>query len=307
MISFYNPRRFMFVRQLVNAWLRQAAQEKLREAVSEGARAVSKANPQSDGGQETESAPLPCEAAFIFALGVESGGLVDRLEDMVRRRYKTRTEYDGLLQGRRVLAINSGVGIEAADRATEKVISRHHPEWIVSAGFAGALREELRRGHIVMANSVADLSGRELEIGLRMDPQAIAATRGLHVGRLLTVDHILRSPEEKRSLAEKHQALACDMETIAVAEACRRNKVRFLSVRVISDGLDDALPPELESLVNQKSSAARLGAAAGALFRRPGSVKDMWRLKEEAIKASDRLAKFLESVFGQLEKSPPSQ
>jgi hypothetical protein len=26
----------------------------------------------------------------------------------------------------------------------------------------------------------------------------------------------------------------------------------------------------------------------------------MWRLKEEALKASDRLAKFLEGVFGQL-------
>jgi adenosylhomocysteine nucleosidase len=151
-----------------------------------------------------------------------------------------------------------------------------------------------------MADSVTDLSGRELEIGLKMDPQAIAATRGLHVGRLLTVDHVIRSPDEKRALGEARRALACDMETIGVAEACRRHKTRFMAVRVISDALEDELPPELESLVNQKSSAAKLGAAAGAVFRRPGSVKEMWRLKEEAIKASDRLATFLEGVFGQL-------
>jgi adenosylhomocysteine nucleosidase len=293
----------MFVRQLVTAWLRQAAQEKLREAVSDAARAA--ASEQGVPHAQAEGdALLPCEAAFLFALGVESGGLVDRLEGMTRRRYKTRTEFHGLLQGRPVLAVDSGVGIEAATRAADKVIGRHRPAWVVSAGFAGALREDLRRGHIVMADSVADLSGKELEVGLRMDQQAIAATRGLHVGRLLTLDRIVRSADEKRSLGEKHTALACDMETFAIAETCRRNKVRFLAVRVISDGLDDELPPELEQLVNQKSSAARIGAAAGAIFRRPGSVKDMWRLKEEAIKASDRLAKFLESVFEQL---PPAE
>jgi adenosylhomocysteine nucleosidase len=222
------------------------------------------------------------------------------MEEITRRRFKTRTEYDGLLQGRRVLAVNSGVGGEAAARATERIIARHHPAWIISAGFAGALREELRRGHVVMADAVADLSGAELDVGMKMDPQAVAATRGLHVGRLLTVDHILRLPEEKRTLGEKHRAIACDMETYGVAEACRRLKTRFLAVRVISDAIDDELSPELESLVNQKSSAAKFGAAAGALFRRPGSVKDMWRLKEDAIKASDRLAKFLEGVLNQI-------
>jgi adenosylhomocysteine nucleosidase len=170
----------------------------------------------------------------------------------------------------------------------------------VSAGFAGALREDLRRGHIVMADSVTDLAGRSLQVGLTMDPQTVTATRGLHVGRVLTVNQIIRTVAEKRALGEAHGALACDMETTAVAEACRRHKTRFLSVRVISDALDDELPPELEALVNQKSTAGRLGAAAGAVFRRPSSVKDMWRLKEEAIKASDRLAKFLESVLRQL-------
>ena len=40
--------------------------------------------------------------------------------------------------------------------------------------------------------------------------------------------------------------------------------------------------------------------AAGAIFNRPSSVKDMWNLREEAIKASDRLAKFLEGTVEQL-------
>ena len=90
------------------------------------------------------------------------------------------------------------------------------------------------------------------------------------------------------------------METLAVADVCRREKVRFLSVRVISDALDDELPQEIERLLDQKSLASKLGAAAGAVFNRPSSVKDMWNLKEQAIQASDRLARFLASTIAQL-------
>lgn len=293
----------MLVRYLVNAWIRQAAQTKLQEAVSEIAREASPAaasQPSEQTHDDDAGEARPCEAAFMFALGVESGGLVDRWDGMTRRRFKHRTEYHGFWLGRRVMAVDAGVGLDAARRATERVIARYQPRWVVSAGFAAALQAGIRRGHILMAESVIGPTGEEFQVGLKMDPQTAAATRGLHVGRLLTVDHLVRSGEERKSLGEQYGAVACDMETAAVAEVCHRLKTRFLTVRVMSDTLDDDLPPEIEALVSQKNTAARLGAAAGALFNRPSSVKEMWRLKEEALKSSDRLAKFLEGVLGQL-------
>jgi adenosylhomocysteine nucleosidase len=292
----------MLLRYLVNTWIRQAAQEKLQEAVTQFAESA-RATPDqanAEANEEPTETPAPCAAAVIFALDVESGGLVDRLSDVSRRRYRTRKEHDGSLEGRRVLVVEGGVGMDAAARAVEKVIAKHQPPWIVSAGFAGALTSDLRRGNILMAEQIVDETGQEFDVGLKMDPATVAATRGLHVGRLLTVDRIIHTAAEKRSLGERYRAVACDMETAAIAEACRQRKTRFLSVRVISDAVDDELPPEIEALVQQKTTAARLGAAAGAIFRRPSSVKDMWRLKEEAIKASDRLAKFLEGVLRQL-------
>ena len=87
---------------------------------------------------------------------------------------------------------------------------------------------------------------------------------------------------------------------MAVAEVCRRHRTRFLSVRVISDALDDQLPPELERLVNHSSIAGKLGAATRAIWQRPSIVKDMWRLRETAQRASDRLARFLTGVVPQL-------
>ncbi|MFY9342078.1 MAG: hypothetical protein WAT39_06300 [Planctomycetota bacterium] len=42
------------------------------------------------------------------------------------------------------------------------------------------------------------------------------------------------------------------------------------------------------------------GAVVGTLWRRPSSVKDMWKLKETALLAADGLAKFLAGLIMQL-------
>ena len=90
------------------------------------------------------------------------------------------------------------------------------------------------------------------------------------------------------------------MESWEVAAVCRERKVRFLAVRIISDALEDELPPEIERLARPSHAARRVGAAVGAIWRRPGSFKDMLRLREEALVASDRLASFLQGVVAQL-------
>jgi adenosylhomocysteine nucleosidase len=90
------------------------------------------------------------------------------------------------------------------------------------------------------------------------------------------------------------------MESFGVATICQREKTRFLSVRVITDSVDRTLPPDIDRLVKRTSTAGRLGAAAGAILRRPASIKDMWQLKEDAIVASERLANFLVGVIRQL-------
>ena len=125
----------------------------------------------------------------------------------------------------------------------------------------------LRRGEILMANSLADDAGNSLAIDLKIDPEALEATPGVHVGQLLTIDRLVRQPEERAELAERYGADAVDMETYAVAEMCRRLAVRFLSVRIISDAADDKIPLEIECLLDQKTTVARWGAATGAIFR----------------------------------------
>jgi adenosylhomocysteine nucleosidase len=181
------------------------------------------------------------------------------------------------------------------------VIAAHRPGWVIAAGFAGGLTAKLQRYHIVMADSVADTKGNRLSIDLKVDPTSLENSPGVHVGRLLTTDGIIRRPEEKRNLGEEYQALAVDMETSAVAQVCRGQHVRFLAVRVISDPVDETLPEDVERMLGQQTGAAKMGAVVGTLWRRPGSFKDMFRLKEQAITASDRLGKYLASTLSQLD------
>jgi len=150
----------------------------------------------------------------------------------------------------------------------------------------------------VMPDAIMGEDGQRLAIDLRMS--AADQSSGLHVGPLLTIDRVAFKVEQKRQLGKQFGALAVDMETLGVAEVCQREKQRFLAVRVISDGVDDQLPPDVERLVRKKTWVRRIGAAAGTIVRRPSTVKDLWRFRETAHACSRKLAKFLEGVVEQL-------
>lgn len=282
---------------LLHQYLRQAAQQKLMEAVTTAAREELSRPPQPE-------APPRCDIAIVFALNIEAVGVLDAALDLDTTQNATFVEHTGPWQGRHILVAETGMGRAAAAAATADLIALYKPAWVISAGFAGALVDDLRRGHILMADPVCDLAGNELSVGFKLSPEALAQSKKLHVGRLITVDDVIRTERAKRELAERSKAVACDMETAAVAEVCRQQKTRFLSVRIISDGVDDELPPEIEVLAQAKGFARQLGAAAGAILHRPSSIKDMWQLREDAIRYSDWLAKFLAGVVPQLPGPP---
>jgi adenosylhomocysteine nucleosidase len=294
-------------RNLLRSWFQRAAQEKLREKVVEAARQKMEEatcdEAQAEGGAGERP---PCDVGVVFALGIEAGGLEDLLERAVTIHGHGFLARRGRLRGRSVVVIRSGPGRQAAARATEALIDGHRPAWIISAGLAGGLSPQLGRNDILMADTVVDAGGDRLSIDLRVDPDSLRRTPGVHVGPLLSGDRVVRLPAEKRDLGEKHQALAVDMETYAAAEVCRRRRFRFLAVRVIGDTADEELAPEVRGLLKQKSRTAKLGAVLGAVWRRPSSVKDMYRLRENALVASDRLGRFLAATIEQLVPLPPA-
>lgn len=283
----------MVWQSLVRTWLQQQVRQSAYQAVDAARGRAEQAASQS---------ARRCDVGLVFALGIESGGLVDLLCDTLTTSGGDFIVRQGTLRSRSVVLVEAGVGSLAATRGTQALVAGHRPAWVISAGFAGGLDPRVKRGDIVMADCIAGDERRRLTIDLKFPSEALAMP-GLHVGRLVTTDAVLYRPEDKRALGEQQQALAVDMESWAVGEVCRQAKTRFLAVRVISDAVDDELPADVERLARQTTRAARLGAAAGAIFRRPSSVKDMLKLKEEALIGSDRLARFLAGIVVQL--APP--
>ena len=249
--------------------------------------------------------PKSCHLGVVFALGIESGCFEDLLQGVVTIRGSGFVVREGGLHYRHVVVILSGPGRKNAARAAEVLIDGHRPRCVISAGFAGALSAQLRRNDILIADRLLDVSGgADIPACSRLCPmdrdsegrQECLPHRdesGVHRGPLLTADRVVRLPREKKSLFERYGALAVDMETFAVAEVCLRRQVAFSSIRVISDTADQRLPRDVEHLLAQKTGAARFGAALGAVWRRPASAKDLYQLREDALIASGRLARFL--------------
>jgi adenosylhomocysteine nucleosidase len=194
--------------------------------------------------------------------------------------------------------LETGVGAARNERAlrwlaeTPKLgVVPYRPKLVIAAGFAGALHPEYHVGTIVLANEVVDAEGcvyattwpERLPEGEWRPP--------LHHGRLLTAGRIVATPEEKRALADKHAAIAVDMESATVARWCAERGLPFACVRAISDDLDTPLSPHLASLLRDgRVDAVRL---LGSLLIRPRMIGELWRLARQTTYAAEQLSKAL--------------
>jgi adenosylhomocysteine nucleosidase len=200
----------------------------------------------------------------------------------------------------RLLVMETGVGQERMQRALDWLLGQplvgsvpYLPKLVVSAGFSGALHEDLHVGDIIVATEVI---GPDSECHRASWPgEPAAQTSPFRRGRLLTVDRLVADPAEKRALALRHDALAVDMETATVASRCSRIGVPFACVRAISDDAHAPLSPDLDHIiVNGRLSLARLTAR---LLRRPALTAELWRLARDTRLAAERLGEALRELL----------
>src|SRR4051812_29898357 len=117
--------------------LRDVVQRAAKQAVSDQ---FSRAAAQQADASGSPQAPLePCHVGFVFALGIESGGTEDLVQDARHTKAEGFRIVEGLLGGRHVAIVTTGVGQAAARRGATTLIGGLRPKWIVSAGLAGGL------------------------------------------------------------------------------------------------------------------------------------------------------------------------
>jgi adenosylhomocysteine nucleosidase len=241
--------------------------------------------------------PVPADVGIVAALAIETADLIDGLKDVRKYQSASIPVIEGEYSGKIVAVASSGPGRRAARAATDLLLSGHRPRLIIAAGFAGALDPAIARNDLIVPDEIIDRD----EFRFQVDKSRALSGATRHAGgRLLTVDKVVLLASEKAELRESYQADLVDMETSAVAAMCQERLVRFLSVRVISDDARTDLPREVASVLAHGGSY-RAGAALRAVWQRPSSIKDFWKLYEHAVDAAGRLGKFLAQYLDELE------
>ncbi|MBI1903074.1 MAG: hypothetical protein HYS13_18395 [Planctomycetia bacterium] len=277
---------------LLRAWIANAAKEQVYSAVQkEITRRAAAAEEQESGERQT------CDAGIVSSEERELVGLLDLLDDAVKVEGKGFSVWKGTLGERRIVLAQGGSTRDDAGRATEALIRGHRPSCVISAGFAEALKPELRKGDIVVGVYLAGPDGGELPVDLKSSgdvlPAGGAADKGVHLGRMLCVEGGPMSPAKREELGSRHDALAADRHSLAVARACAAAGVPCLCVYVVTIAMADKPPRAAKRSGGKRSAMRSFGAFVGALLDEPGGLKRMYQEKESTLVAADALGGFL--------------
>ena len=163
------------------------------------------------------------------------------------------SEYEALRRAGVTGVVKSGIGKAGAARAATEFILKEHPDCIINSGCAGGIGAGMHVFDIVVGTQYAyhdvncgdgflpgQLQGQpqrfDADPALLQAALSLKAGRPLHGGLICSGDQFLTTPEEDaRVLSIYPDALACDMESAAIAQVCKHYGVPFLSFRVISD------------------------------------------------------------------------
>ena len=156
-----------------------------------------------------------------------------------------------------VLVQKCGIGKVNAALGAQRMINEFHPDVIISTGCAGGNGDDISIQDVVVSAELAyhDVyCGRAIDdttqygqvqglpVRFQADPFLLCKSEELncslkiHSGLIVTGDWFVDSKDKMREIVGHFpDALAVDMESCAIAQACYINKVPFISFRVVSD------------------------------------------------------------------------
>lgn len=183
-----------------------------------------------------------------------------------------------------------GVMGEAVAEALRRRLAQNRPTLVISAGFAGGLQEGLVAGDLVLGRNFSDPDlVRALKLG-----------QNWHIGDVTTEAAIIERGEDKRALGARTGALAGDLETAHLHAVCREHGIPMLSVRSISDAVDDDMPVPARVLLNPETGRPESLQLFRHLIANPSAVPKFNRLVKNARTAQASLAKGLEEILPQV-------
>ena len=230
--------------------------------------------------------------AVTFALPAESREFLRSLTN------KARADRDGIwiirgkIADRTIEVLHTGVGENVCRTRIGKFLQDQHFDYVVSAGFAGALTDELRIGDLLLAENFSTANLSQTRPSISGSP--------IHFGKLLTVPALIESREERKKLALTSRAVAVDMETEFIARACAAHAIPLLSLRVISDTPKELFPAPPDVFFDIQRQQTPVRKLATYLFANPHYVPRLIQFARRIARARKVLADALVKVVRDL-------
>jgi len=203
--------------------------------------------------------------AITFALRAESNQLAAQL-------------HEKKINDRPIVIWHTGVGQKRCLLRMNGFLKSEPPDYLISSGFAGGVDADLQVGDLILAENFSDRH-------LLAKAEEILAGGKVRAVKIFTSTTIVDSIADRNKIARANSAAAVDMETAVIAEVCARHGVRMLSLRVITDSLQDPLPvppPVLFNIDRQQTDFARL---LRYLLRHPGATRRLLNFSGQIARA----------------------
>ena len=231
--------------------------------------------------------------ALTFALPDESRGFRGKLTG--RQSHATdRWHRLPIVTGRRderfVAVVHTGVGeIGFYRRRLESFLAKEKPRLLISSGYAGGLQPGLAAGDLVLGENVSNAE-------ILRTAQGLLTACAPRTGALISRPEVAESARGKRTLGTNTGALAVDMETRWIAAACAAGGVPMLSLRAISDAVEEAFPVPGHVLFDSQRQRPRYAALPLWLLCHPARIKPFARFVRGVGLAQRRMTDALQTL-----------
>ena len=198
---------------------------------------------------------------IIGAMEVEVAILKEKMEDVRIIKKASMDFYEGILAGKKVVVVRSGIGKVNAGICAQILADVFSVDAIINTGIAGSLNKNINLGEIVLSTDVVQHDMDATGFGYRKGqiPQMpvfffnaddnlrrLAAEVCKEVnpdiqvfeGRIASGDQFVCDQDVKNRIVSEFSAYATEMEGAAIGQAAYLNEIPFLVVRAISDKAD---------------------------------------------------------------------
>lgn len=208
------------------------------------------------------------------------------------------TALSNIPDDQRPLTFCAGASAERAFEGARDLVAEGATA-LLSIGIAGGLDAALRPGNVVLPDIVLDAGGNRHLANPEWHAAVIQDVPKPAIGTLLGLSEPACSVADKAALRAKSGALAVDMESGAVAAAAAEADIPFLTLRIIADPADRAIPPSALSGIGPDGQRRALAVVARLLLR-PMDLPALIRLARDsnaALRQLRRIASLGSALF----------